>query len=462
MIRLPHSLAARLVLFATTAILLALLATGVAMDLALRRFIQGQVDSRLDTQILTVADALRVAPNGSLRLERSVDGPPFDRPPSSWVWEVLRSEGSISPQDAASPPADPVLRSRSLAEGAFRFDAGDPRWDAGPRPVTVDGSGPGEEPLRVRVQSRFVGQLRVTIAAGAPLRALAGPLHEILTPLVVTLLLLAAGLIGAVVFQVRLGLQPLTRLRAELHRVRTGRADRIAGPQPREVQPVVDELNSLLDQNALNLERARRHVANLAHGLKTPLATLALAFDEPGADPGRRLGPLVAGMDRLIRHHLARARAAALGGDSRNRVDLAATLADHVAVFGKLYADKGVAYEARLEPGVAVACEAQDLDEMLGNLLDNASKWTRARVLVTASGRQTRVELRVEDDGLGLPSGKAEHVMRLGSRIDETAPGYGFGLPITRELVELYGGTLTLGRSRLGGLLATLDLPGAA
>ena len=460
MIGLPNSLGARLVLLATTAILLGLLATGVAMDLALRRFIQGQVDSRLDTQILTVADALRAAPDGSLRLERSVDGPPFDRAPSGWVWEVLRPEGS-APPPARSLPADPVLRSRSLADDAFTFDAQGPRWPEGPRPVTVDGLGPLEEPLRVRVQGHHLGQLQVTIAAGAPLRALTKPLHEILTPLVVTLLLLAAGLIGAVVFQVRLGLRPLARLRTELYRVRTGRADRISGPQPLEVRPVVDELNSLLDQNAANLERARRHMANLAHGLKTPLATLALAFDEPGADPGRRFRPLVANMDRLIRHHLARARAAALGGDSRNRVDLPAVLADHMAVFSKLYADKGVAYETRLGSDIAVACEAQDLDEMLGNLLDNASKWTRSRVLVTASARDTRVDVGVEDDGTGLSAEQAAHVMRHGGRIDETAPGYGFGLPITRELVELYGGTLTLARSGLGGLQATLDLPRA-
>ncbi len=458
---MPDSLGARLMLVATSAILLACLATGVTMEFALRRFIQGQVDSRLDTQILTVSDALRAAPDGSLRLQRSVDGPPFDDARTGWAWEVLRLGGPTPVPNPAPPAAEPELRSRSLAEGAFRFDAQSLRGEAGPRPVTADGFGPFADPLRVRVHSEVLGPTRVMIAAGAPLRALAGPLHEILTPLVVTLLLLASGLIAGVVVQVRLGLRPLTRLRAELYRVRTGRADRIAGPQPYEVRPVVDELNSLLDQNALNLERARRHVANLAHGLKTPLATLALAFDEPGADPGGGFGPLVANMDRLIRHHLARARAAALGGDNRNRVDLAAALADHLAVFAKLYADKAVAYETRLGSGLAVACEAQDLDEIMGNLLDNASKWTRTRVLVTASVRNARVELGVEDDGPGLSSGQADHVMKLGGRIDETAPGYGFGLPITRELVELYGGSLTLGRSGLGGLRATFDLPGA-
>ena len=446
---MPASLGARLILLAAALILVALLATGVAMDLALRRFIQGQVDGRLDTQLLTVADALRPAPGGALRLERTVDGPPFDRPGSGWYWEVL-------PQDGATPP----LRSGSLGPGGIALDGLGPGVGEGPRPSAVEGRGPPDEPLRVRVRRVLVGSTPATVAASAPLRALADPLHQILTPLVATLLLLAAGLIGGVVLQVRLGLRPLARLGAELHRVRTGQAERIEGPQPIEVRPIVDELNTLLEQNAANLERARRHVANLAHGLKTPLATLALAYGEPGADPGGRLQPLVAGMDRLIRHHLARARAAALGGAGRDRVDLAAALADQVAVFAKLYADKGLVFDVEVAAGSAVACEAQDLDEVMGNLLDNASKWSRGRVRVGAAARLARVDVVVEDDGPGLPDGQAEQALMPGRRIDETTPGHGFGLPITRELVELYGGTLSLGRSALGGLRAEFDLPG--
>jgi signal transduction histidine kinase len=176
-----------------------------------------------------------------------------------------------------------------------------------------------------------VGATTVTIASTAPLHALAGPLREAMTPLIVTLVLLAAGLLAGVVLQVRLGLRPLTLLRAELTKVRTGRTERIVGPQPSEVRPLVAELNTLLDQNAVNLERARRHVANLAHGLKTPLATLALALEEPGRDRDGRLRPLVTGMDRRIRHHLTRARAAALGGADRKRALLAPRIADHVA-----------------------------------------------------------------------------------------------------------------------------------
>lgn len=442
---MPHSLGGRLLLGASVFIALALVLTGVAMDVALRRFIQGQVDGRLDGQILTVADALRTGPDGALRLERTVDGPPFERFLSGWYWEVLAP--------------GPVLRSQSLPEAAGAFAPGVPVPADEPRPVTTGGNGPLGEPLRVRVKRVRTGAVTVTIAAAAPLRALAGPLREAMTPLVATLALLAAGLIGGVLLQVRLGLRPLALLRDQLTAVRTGRAERIGGPQPSEIMPLVSELNSLLDQNAANLERARRHVANLGHGLKTPLATLALALDEPGLDPEGRLRPLVVTMDRRIRHHLARARTAALGGAVRTRTMLAPAIADHTAVFAKLYADKGLTFEVAVDRAAAVACEAQDLDEMLGNVLDNACKWARTRVLVTAVPGAPLVVLAVDDDGPGLSDAQAADVLRPGQRIDESTPGYGFGLPITRELAELYGGTLRFGRSALGGLQASIELP---
>lgn len=445
--RMPRSLGGRLLLGAAGFVTLALLLTGIAMDLALRRFIQGQVDGRLDGQILTVTDALRADPDGTLRLERTVDGPPFERLLSGWYWEVLAP--------------GPVLGSRSLPASLAGFALGEPIPGDGPRPVAVGGVGPLGEPLRVRVKRVRVGEITATIAAAAPLRALAGPLREALTPLIVTLVLLAAGLIGGVVLQVRLGLRPLGRLREELNRVRTGRADRITGPQPSEILPLVTELNTLLDQNAANLERARRHVANLGHGLKTPLATLALALEEPDLDPAGRLRPLVVTMDRRIRHHLSRARTAALGGAVRTRTALAPALADHAAVFAKLYADKAVRIDSGVDEAIAVACEAQDLDEMLGNVLDNACTWARSRVLVTATRNGTAVALSIEDDGPGLSDAQAAEVLSPGKRIDESTPGYGFGLPITRELAELYGGTLGFGRSPLGGLRASLELPAA-
>ncbi len=443
MTRMPKSLSGRLFLGASVLIVLALLATGVVMDFALRRFIQGQVDGRLDGQILSITDALRAAPDGTLRLEHIVDGPPFERLLSGWYWEVLTP--------------DPVLRSKSL--GSDEFVLRNAVIEDHPHPTAIDGTGPRGEPLRVRAKRIELGSRTVTIAATAPLKALAGPLHEALTPLIVTLVLLAAALMGGVLLQVRLGLRPLALLRRELRGVIAGRAERITGQQPSEIAPLVVELNTLLDQNAANLERARRHVANLAHGLKTPLATLALSLEESACDPSGRLQALVTTMDRRIRHHLTRARTAALGGAERSRVLLAPKIADHVAVFAKLYAHKSLEIRANVGETVAVACETQDLDELLGNLLDNACKWARHCVLVTVKPEGTWTVLSIEDDGPGLSGNETVEMMQPGKRIDESEPGYGFGLPISRELAELYGGSLTLGEAGIGGLKAVAILP---
>ena len=297
---IPRSLSGRLLSVALALIVVALLAAGVAMYFALHRFVQGQVDGRLDGQILSIRDALRITPDGLLSLDPVANGPPFDRQHAGWYWKVM------------APGVD--LRSPSLGSDDFTIAGPPPEYH--PKPITLDGIGPGDEPLRVRAQ-RFRFQDRsVVITASAPRHALEGPLREAMIPVALTLGVLALALIGGVLLQVRLGLRPLSQLTEDLHRVRTGRAERIPGAQPSEVAPLVAELNTLLDQNALNLERARRHVANLAHGLKTPLATLAVIMDEGGWYADGRLRPLVMTMDRRIRHHLSRARVAALGGPS--------------------------------------------------------------------------------------------------------------------------------------------------
>ena len=442
---IPRSLSGRLLSVALALILVALLAAGVAMYFALHRFVQGQVDGRLDGQILSIRDALRVTPDGSLSLDPVANGPPFDRQHAGWYWKVM------------APGVD--LRSPSL--GSDDFSLVGPLPEYRPKPVTADGTGPGDEPLRVRAQRFRFEDRSVFISSSAPRHALEGPLREAMTPVALTLVVLALALMGGVLLQVRLGLRPLSQLTEDLQRVRTGRAERISGAQPSEVAPLVAELNTLLDQNALNLERARRHVANLAHGLKTPLATLAVIMDERGWYADGRLRPLVMTMDRRIRHHLSRARLAALGGPERARTLLAPRVADHIGAFGKLFADKGLVYEIDIATDIAIACEAQDLDELLGNLLDNASKWARRRVVVGADRVGPMVEITIEDDGPGLSDQQAVDVMRAGHRLDESAPGYGFGLPITRELAELYGGNVALGRSELGGLRAGVTLPAA-
>jgi signal transduction histidine kinase len=319
--------------------------------------------------------------------------------------------------------------------------------------------GPDGEYLHYRLKSVKVGAIELLIVASAPRGAVLGPLREAMTTLGISLALLGLALVLAILLQVRLGLRPLERLRETMVDVRTGRSERVPSRQPQEIRPVVDELNALLDQNAANLERARRHVANLAHGLKTPLATLAIATSGGSPRDPAMLQPLVAQMERRIRHHLGRARTAALNGPVRMQTQIAPRLQDLGDALGKIHADRSVAFSMDVAADFAAACEPQDFDEMAGNLLDNAFIWARTRVVVHASRNGAMVHIVVDDDGPGLARAQREQVFRPGERLDETAPGFGFGLSIASELAELNGGSIALSDAPLGGLRATLHLP---
>jgi signal transduction histidine kinase len=279
-----------------------------------------------------------------------------------------------------------------------------------------------------------------------------------MTTLGLSLLVLGLALVLAIVFQVRIGLRPLDGLRRAVAEVRAGRHERLPSDQPLEVRPLVSELNALLKQNTVNLGRARAHVANLAHGLKTPLATLSVALSAKGGG-NRDLTNLVEVMERRIRHHLGRARAAALGGPVRAQTPIAPALAALGAVLDKVHAERAVAFTIDVPTDLSVACEPQDFDEIAGNLLDNAFKWARHAVAVVATADGGSVVLAIDDDGPGLAAEQIPQVLQPGQRLDENAPGFGFGLSITRELVELYGGSLVLGPAPLSGLRVTLRLP---
>jgi signal transduction histidine kinase len=312
--------------------------------------------------------------------------------------------------------------------------------------------------LHFRILNVSVSGVPATIVASAPRDAVLGPLWEAMRTLALSLGVLGIALICAMLIQVRLGLRPLERLRQEVAEVRSGLRDNVPDAQPHEVQPLAAELNALLVQNATNLERARKHVSNLAHGLKTPLATLAIALQKQ-TPSSEDLHGLVVLMDRRIRHHLGRARSAALGGPVRTRTAIAPRVADLGLVLGKVNADKAVGFANHVPPGLAVASEQQDVDEMLGNLLENAFRWCRSKVVVRSIEEQRSVVLVVEDDGPGLSPQQMSQAMQAGRRLDESSPGFGFGLSITRELAELYAGSLVLSQSPLGGLQAAIRLP---
>jgi signal transduction histidine kinase len=260
---------------------------------------------------------------------------------------------------------------------------------------------------------------------------------------------------------VRAGLHPLVRLREKLAAVRTGSARQVDGEYPAEVQPLVRDLNALLTHQAAAVSRAVAKAADLAHGLKTPLAILAQEAERASASGHAELaaaiGEQVERMRQQIDYHLAHARAAASGampgarGNVRDSADaLTRTLA-------RLHAERGVTIDVRVDPSHAVRCRREDLDEMLGNLLDNACKWAKSRVIVHSDG----TAISIEDDGAGLDAALREKVLQRGVRADEASPGSGIGLAIVRDLAELYGGSIVLDTGPLGGLRATLTLPGA-
>ncbi|MFZ6185393.1 sensor histidine kinase [Nannocystis pusilla] len=444
-----RSIAGRLTIGTVVLVIVALIVGGVAITLALHRFVRAQVDQRLDLQLVAVAAALQPGADGRLELRGRVDAPPFDHRGSGWSWRADSPGQTFSSSSLAGSSFTPAHHGPHPGPP---HDADHPR--PGP-PGTLE-----EVEVVSRTLTTELSGLPVTITATAPLRALRDPLREVLTP--VALMLIGLGLllgVGSVVL-LRLGLRPLAAVRRDVEEVRHGRLERLPDEQPLELMPLVDELNALLDENAEGLRRARGHVANLGHALKTPLTSLALTLEHEPADAERR--GLVAEMDRCIRHHLGRARAGSVGAPARVSTAVRPRLDDLVAALAKIYAARGLVVTVEVDAAVAVACEPQDLDEMLGNLLDNACKWTSGRIRVGAHAVGRAVEFAVEDDGAGLPSERVPEALLPGRRLDESVPGDGFGLSICRELAELYGGELRLERSALGGLAARLVLPSAA
>jgi signal transduction histidine kinase len=457
------SLSRRLMAAAGVLITAAILVAAIVIFFVLHRFAQGQIDQRLDTHILFLSSMLTADDNGTLKLVGTSDGPPFDRRRRGWYWQIVGPKNTLQSQSLDGVGLNPPGISGRPAPPSPRSPPppGDDRPPPGERPVPADGLGPFGQPLHYRIKEVSVAGVHATIVASAPRAAVVGPLREAMVTLAVALGVLGIALVLAMLLQVRLGLRPLERLRQSIADVRAGRGDQVPESQPREVQPLADELNALLKQNVANLERARRHVANLAHGLKTPLATLAVAIPQDVRN-ANDLHQLVGLMERRIRHHLGRARSAALSGPLRVRTLIAPRVADLVLVLAKVNAERRIVLLSEVPPDLAVACEQQDVDEMLGNVLENAFRWGRAKVVVQAREEGRFAILTIDDDGPGLQPAQMLQALQAGQRLDESSPGFGFGLSITQELAELYAGSLTLDKAALGGLRVTISLPLAA
>ncbi|HEX7074219.1 MAG TPA: HAMP domain-containing sensor histidine kinase, partial [Hyphomicrobiaceae bacterium] len=324
-------------------------------------------------------------------------------------------------------------------------------------------TGPAGEALR-----GIVAAIRLPAADRDLVFAVAGPVSEIRRDVVtfahqlaLTLTILTLGLAGAVLAQVRFGLRPLRTIQTALAKIRSGEAGRLPDALPAEVRPLAEELNNLLARNATLLQRARRQAGDLAHALKNPLTVIRNEAREIESDRGQRLREQVALMSAAIERNLARARAAGAGGVPNARASVERVVDDLCFTLRHLHDDRCLAFQTAGLAELWFAGDVQDLEEMLGNLMDNACKWAHQRVLVRGERAGRRVRIFVEDDGAGIPEVRRAEVLQRGRRLDETTPGTGLGLGIVQDMTELYGGSVTLGRSALGGLQAELDLPAA-
>ena len=450
----PGSLSFRLLAGAVLWIALALLAAGVLLTRIFAAHLEDQFATRQEALLNQLAANLEVDPQDGLTLTQGLSPPQFETPYSGYYWQVQ------------VPSGEALLRSRSLWDGALDL----------PEDTLLDGqvhrhrlTGPDGAPViaferAVRLPGRE-GRLRLAVARDAAV--LDDAVQEFERVLVLSLGVLGLGLIAAAVGQVAGGLRPLARLRRALGDVRAGRAQRLDGAYPAEIQPLVDDLNAVLQRNAAIVERARAQAGNLAHGLKTPLSVLsneAQALEQAGQNAfAERIAEQTRAMQRQVDYHLARARAAAAVDVPGSRTDVPAVLARLARTMPKLHADKPLDVRAEAEGAPAFRGDRQDLEEMLGNLADNACKWARARVHLSArpAAAPGWLVIAVEDDGPGLPADRRAAVFDRGRRLDTSVAGSGLGLAIVAELADLYGGSVDLGDSHLGGLRATLTLPAA-
>ncbi|HEX8446601.1 MAG TPA: HAMP domain-containing sensor histidine kinase [Sphingomonas sp.] len=451
----PRSLVGRLLAISALSTLAALLFAAFAIGHVLERFVMSGLDQRLDAQVAVLARA--VGPDGRVDRARMIDLPPFGVAGSGWIWRIdgpagaVRSSGGslmIPRRDRPPPPPEEHAHPHEHRRGEGPdMDVGDIRdtpWRAlhYRRTTIVTTAGP------------------VTITAAGPRAVAERPLRAAMTPLLISLATLGIALALATWVQVRLGLQPLRRLAASVAAVRAGDARTVPDDQPAELMAVAAELNALIEQNAAGLEHARRHVANLAHGLKTPLAALTVRLAEPDHDPDGGLRALVDRIDRQVRHHLGRARASAPGSGVRVRTPLNRAIGDLTMVLRRVHADRVLDVRIAVPDGMAVAVDPQDLDEMVGNLLDNGWRHARGAVRIEAARDGAAVHIRIDDDGPGLSEAAAIEALVPGRRLDERGDGHGFGLSITRALAELNGGRLILENApELKGLRAILILP---
>src|SRR5579859_2236003 len=453
------SLATRLFLSATAWVVVILLITGVILSSVYRDATERAFDRRLNLYLRTLVAEVATPDEPPDRQFQSLGEPLFELPLSGWYWQITRTDSEKADTHASRSLWDKKLP--KLEEHGADLTA------AGVRLGYVEG--PEGQSLRMVERPVDLG------ADGKFLVSVAGDASEIFDEtrsfdyyLGGTFITLGIVLLLTTIFQVRFGLAPLNRISESIANIRSGKAERLEGEFPVEIAPLARETNALIDANREIVERARTHVGNLAHAIKTPLSVIVNEASAHAADPfAHKVLEQTDLMRDQVAHHLERARIAARVTIVGTVTEVAPAIEALQRTMEKIHRDRAVVIRVQADPKARFRGERQDLEEMAGNLVDNACKWASSRVLIevlaeqpTRPGAAAMFRIIVDDDGRGLSAAERAKVSRRGQRLDESKPGSGLGLSIVVDLAALYGGSLSLGNAPIGGLRAELVLPG--
>jgi signal transduction histidine kinase len=434
------SLARRLLLTSLAGLAILVLGGSAALSYGFRRSAESAFDVHLQAWHQALVASLRIDDSGRVAVEAPLADPRFEQALSGWYWQV------------SDPLGEVLAASRSLWDATLELPEAAQRSPSSAQSMV----GPRGDPLRAFVREVTLPHARfpIVVAVTGDAALLSREIARFDTLLLVSLGVLAVGVLLLVALQMRLALRPLHELAGQLAQVQDGARDRVDPDVPRELSPLVDSLNALLSHDAEVVRAARAQAADLAHALKTPLSLVVAEADELGDDRGARIARHADTMRRHIEFRLATgAPRPALAGERM-------PLRPVVAAIGETL--------ARLYPAIAIRTEVgadlvfpgarEDLEEIIGNLMENACKWARSRVWVTAEARSDHLAIVFEDDGPGLGRDERSAVLERGVRLDEAAPGSGLGLAIVTDLVSRYGGDIQLQESRHGGLRVGVEL----
>ena len=451
----PNSLAFRLFASAAAWTLVVLPVTAFLLLSLYRQAVERNFDARLNVYLTSLVASTTAEGAKTPTAPANLGEPAFTIPFSGWYWQIktldaeqpLFISDSLLDQQLKLPSQEGVTPDQTLTRRAYA---------------------PGPQDQRLRVVER---EIRPAGAQSTPYSyAIAGDaaeierdLAEFRMMLIAALGVLGLGLVVATLFQVRFGLAPLRAIRHDLAAIRSGDAERLEGELPTEIRPLQQELNALIQSNREIVDRARTHVGNLAHALKTPLSVITNEAREKDGPLAGKVIEQAELMRNQITHHLDRARVAARSGAIGDITDVDGVLKGLKRALDRIYEGRALELDVRSDAGLKFQGEKQDFEEMVGNLLDNACKWAKSRVWVTATraGGASNFEVLVDDNGAGLTEAERERAVKRGQRLDETKPGSGLGLSIVAELAHLYKGRFELEPSPQGGLRARLELPAA-